>query len=516
MSANNTRKFVVGGALTLVVLAIVFMNYGSQVGQPENTLLARLDESAAPPSSAAPVSSATDSMSLTGRQLLDQFSAAFEEAAAIVNPSVVPIFSEATVSVSSPFGSPDDSLRQFFGDDFFRQFFGAAPGQQQQTVHALGSGVIVSSDGYILTNNHVTEGAQKLTVVLANEKNYPAKVIGSDPQTDLALLKVDADGLPAAVLGDSDSVKVGQWVLAIGNPFQLLHTTTAGIISAKGRSAVGLADYEDFIQTDAAINPGNSGGALADLDGKVIGINAAISSPTGSSVGLGFAIPINMAKSVMEKLRRDGRVIRGYLGVALQSLTPELSKALGIAATTQGALVGDVVTGGPADHAGFERGDVITEFDGTPVEKILDLRNQIANMRPGSKADAQVLRDGSQKTLHVTLGELPEKNENAGGDQSATPVPEKLGMATQTLTPELAQQLGYSGDHGALIVQIEPGSVAESAGLAQGDLIKQVNRTEIRTASELADRLSSLKSGETAALLVRRGPNTLFVALEMP
>jgi serine protease Do len=468
--------------------------------------------------SSAPLrlSSASTDVSPQARQFIDQFSAAFEQAAAKVNPSVVPIFSEETVTVQSSFGNPNDPLRQFFGDQFYQHYFGQAPGEQQRTVHALGSGVIASSDGYILTNNHVVQGAQKLTVVLPSGDRVSAQVIGADPQTDLALVKVDAEGLPAATLGDSDSVKVGEWVIAVGNPFQLLHTTTAGIISAEGRSSVGLADYEDFIQTDAAINPGNSGGALADLDGNVIGINAAISSPSGGSVGLGFAIPINMAKSVAEQLKAHGRVVRGYLGVVLQTLTPELAKALGIAETTKGVLVGDVAQGGPAAAAGFQRGDVITEFNGQPATDLVRLRSMVANLSPGTRVDAAVLRDGRETTLHVTLGEQPQQRAASANAQGGPPSPEQLGLAVQTLTPDIAQQLGYQGEAGAVVAQVEPGSVAESAGLRKGDLIEEVNRQPVRSAEDLVNRLRQAKSGDTVALLVRRGKDTFFVALQIP
>jgi serine protease Do len=277
-----------------------------------------------------------------GRELAGQLSEVFESASKKLSPSVVPIFSEAEVQVASPFGS-GDPFGQLFGDDFMRRFFGTPQGGQKRTVRGLGSGVIVSSDGYILTNNHVVHGADKLTVIVGDEKKYPAKVIGTDPQTDVALIKIDAKDLQAANLGNSDDVRVGQWVIAVGNPFQLLHTVTAGIISATGRSSVGLATYEDFMQTDASINPGNSGGALADLDGNVIGINTAISSPSGGSVGIGFAIPINMAKSVMEDLKSKGQVTRGYLAVIPQDIDDDLAKALKLK-DTEGALIGDVST----------------------------------------------------------------------------------------------------------------------------------------------------------------------------
>ena len=304
------------------------------------------------------------------RSVAEQLSEDFEAASEKVNPSVVPIFSKQVIVTQSPFTSPNDPFREFFGDDFFKRFFSTPGGEEKQTVHSLGSGVIVTKDGYILTNNHVVAGAQELTVVLSDNKKYTAKLVGTDPQTDVAVIKIDAKDLPAATLGNSEGVKVGQWVIAVGNPFQLMHTVTAGIISAKGRSRIGLADYEDFMQTDAAINPGNSGGALADLDGNVIAINSAINSPSGGNVGIGFAIPINMASQVMQALIAEGKVTRGYVGLLLQDLDEDLAKAMKLR-STEGALVGDVTAGGPGDKAGIQRGDVIIEMNGSKMEKQL-------------------------------------------------------------------------------------------------------------------------------------------------
>jgi serine protease Do len=452
-----------------------------------------------------------------GRKVLDQVSAAFEQAAATVNPSVVPIFSEAKVTVQSPFGQQGDQLRQFFGDQFFQRFFGDQGGGGQRTVRALGSGVIASADGYILTNNHVVENAEMLTVVLNDGTRKEAKVIGADPQTDLALIKIDAQNLPAATLGNSDDVKIGQWVIAVGNPFELLHTTTAGIISATGRQSVGITDYEDFIQTDAAINPGNSGGALADLDGRVIGINSAISTPTGGNVGLGFAIPVNMAKNVMQQLKEHGRVVRGYLGVVLQPLTPELEKALGIE-SVMGVLIGDVAAGSPAEQAGVQRGDVITELNGQQVTEVPQLRNLVAAMMPGSKVQLGIVRSGRKQTLQVTLGELPQASQasTTPGEQGGAPNPERLGIAVEDLTPELAQQLGVDQSQGAVVARVQSGSAAEEAGLQRGDIIEEVNRKKVESAQDLVNIVQALKSGETAAFTVRRGDNSFFVAIEIP
>ncbi len=451
-------------------------------------------------------------------RLGDEISAAFEAAAATVNPSVVPIFSESTVTVKNPLtGAEGDELRQFFGDQLFNRFFGPTLGPAHKTVHALGSGVIASPDGYILTNNHVVEGAQELTVVLPDGTRKRAKVVGTDPETDLALVKVDATDLPAATFGDSHDVKIGQWVIAVGNPFELLHTTTAGIVSAKGRSSVGIGAYEDFIQTDASINPGNSGGALADLHGRVIGINSEITTPSGGSVGLGFAIPIDLAKNVMEQLKAHGRVIRGYLGVTLQSLSPGLAKGLGMAPGVHGVLIADVEPGSPASRADLHRGDLITRFDGEPVRQLVQLRDLVAGRAPGTVVRLGILRDGTMLSVPVTLGEQPQQHQTSESmHHSAAPNPERLGLVVETLSSESAQQLGYQGEGGALVVQVRPGSPADNAGLQRDDLIKEVNRQPIHSAVELGDKLRNLKSGAPVALLVQRGSTTFFVAIRMP
>jgi serine protease Do len=457
-------------------------------------------------------------VSSEGRSIADQLSEAFESASEKVNPSIVPIFAQQVVETQNPFASPEDPFRDFFGDDFLKRFFGTPPEHEKQTVHSLGSGVIVSKDGYILTNNHVVDGAEKLTVVLADQKKYPAKLVGTDPQTDMAVIKVDAKDLTAATLGNSDEVKVGQWVIAVGNPFQLMHTVTAGIISAKGRSEMGLADYEDFIQTDAAINPGNSGGALADLDGNVIGINTAINSPSGGNVGIGFAIPINMASQVMGALISKGKVTRGYVGLLLQDLDEDLAKAMKLK-SSEGALVGDVTSGGPADKAGVKRGDVIIEMNGEKVKNSLQLRNAVAQTKPGTSVEFSLIREGRQMQVKILLGERPK--ELGAGRQTEEKQPkeqtyQKLGISAQTLTPDLADQLGYKNQEGVVIIDVAAGSPAEDAGLQQGDLIMEINQVKIRTVQDFKTALSRLKSGDSAALLVRRGENTFYVAIQIP
>jgi serine protease Do len=453
------------------------------------------------------------------RELADSLSQAFEEASAKVSPAVVPIFAEQIVEVSSPFGMPDDPFKDFFGEDFFKRFFGTPPEQEQKrTQRSLGSGVIVSSDGLILTNNHVVEKADKLSVVIGdNKKIYSAKVVGTDPLTDVAVIRIDAKNLPTATLGNSDEVKVGEWVIAVGNPFQLMHTVTAGIISAKGRSSVGLATYEDFMQTDASINPGNSGGALADLDGNVIGINTAIASPSGGSIGIGFAIPINMAKQVMNQLIAKGKVVRGYLGVTTQDIDEDLAKALKLK-QMEGALIGGVDPNGPADRAGIKPGDVILEFNGQKVANSTELRNLAAQTAPGTAVKITLVRDGQKMDVTATLAERPkEKQEKAPQTQPPQEsTSDKLGLSIQDLTPDIAQQLGYRNERGVIVADVASGSPAEDAGLQRGDLIQEVNKTPIRTVRDFERVISGLKSGDVAALLVRRGPTTSYMTLRIP
>ena len=462
---------------------------------------------------AATKSESTPAPGPEARQFADQLSTLFESASNTVGPSVVPIFAEQTADVAG-----SDQMQQFFGDEFFRRFFqapgGNAPGEGwHQKVRSVGSGVIVSSDGYILTNNHVVSNAEKLTVVLQDGKRLDAKIVGTDPQTDVAVVKVDAKDLPAAKLGNSDDTRVGQWVIAVGNPFQLLHSVTAGIISAKGRSSVGLAPYEDFIQTDASINPGNSGGALADLDGNVIGINTAISSPSGASAGIGFAIPIAMAKKVMDSLIAEGKVSRGYLALMPQDIDENLAKAIGTDAS--GALVGDVMAGGPAEKAGIERGDIITEFDGHPVKDATDLRRQVAEVSPNTKVDVKVLRDGRNRTIKVELGERPSQEEisqNAAPKQNDD-VEKGFGLGLSELTPDIARQLGYEKEKGALVASVAPGSPADEAGLRRGDLIQEVDHHRVDDVTASIHELKKVDTREPVLLLVRRGGTTFFSTL---
>jgi len=451
-----------------------------------------------------------------GHTLPDQFSQAFQQAATQVDPSVVAILSEQETPTAEWLSGPGDDRGGPFDEDTLRRFFQmpGIPQPRSRKTHGLGSGVIVSQDGTILTNEHVVRNASKLTVEV-NGQQHPARVLGTDPATDLAVIKIDAQDLPAASLGNSDDLRVGEWVIAVGNPLELRHSVTAGIVSATGRSSVGVAAYENFIQTDASINPGNSGGALADLDGRVVGINTAIASPNGGSIGIGFAIPINMARKVMDELVDHGRIARGYLGLLPQDLDEDLAGALGIEGT-HGALVGDVTADGPAEGAGVRRGDVVVSVDDQPIADATQLRNVIAGSRHGAQVRLGVVRDGARQVLRVGLEERPDVAEartvTPGREEAPT---HKLGLSVQPLTEDLARRLGYENAHGVLVAGTEPGGPAEEAGIAGGDLIMTVGKTEIRSVDELRRALAELRHESNVAVLVRRGERTHYVAVHM-
>jgi len=448
-----------------------------------------------------------------GLESLRQSGQAFRSVAKKVSPAVVLIKVEKAESDQSmefsPFNGP-------LGDDFFRRFFGQPP-QQFQNPHqkqqkrrsvGQGSGFIVSADGYIITNNHVVGDADKVQVQMQDGREYTAKIIGADPPSDLAVIKIDKSDLPALKLGDSDSLEVGDWVLAVGNPFGLSHTLTAGIVSAKGRSGIGLNDYENFIQTDAAINPGNSGGPLVNLDGDVVGINTAIFSRSGGYMGIGFAIPVNMAKQIFDQLVEHGQVTRGRLGVYIQDLTKDLADSFGLK-ENDGVLVSDVIKDSPAEEAGLQRGDIVQEMDGKKIDKVTDFRNRVAMTAPGTKISLTILRDGKNKKLPVTIGKL-EKDEQ-GQATSEGDIP-KLGLALQPLTPQLAEQLGYTGEEGVLVAAVEPGSLAAEAGIQQGDLIQEINRKPARNPAEARSLLQKTDNGNILILL-RHGEATRYLVL---
>jgi serine protease Do len=397
-----------------------------------------------------------------------------------------------------------------FGD-LFRRYFKEVPrAPREYRQEGAGSGVIISADGYILTNNHVVEGAEELTVTLADQQEYDAKVIGRDAKTDLAVVKIaPRKPLPVASLGDSEALQVGDWVLAIGNPFGLDHTVTAGIVSAKGR-VIGAGPYDDFIQTDASINPGNSGGPLFNMQGEVVGINTAI-LPYGR--GIGFAIPVNTAKPLIPQLIAKGSVTRGFLGVQIQAINDELAKALELSGK-KGALVTDVFADGPAAKAGIERGDVIVAFNGQEVETMRELPGMVAGTPVGEKATVTVLRNGKQRQFHVTIAKLPAK-QTAAAETPEHPTESTWGLELQDITPQIAQRLGLHLDHGVLVAGVEPGSPAAEAGLKRGDVLLEVNRQEVASVKEVSDLLASTSTGKnnTILLLVKRNQGSLYVAL---
>jgi len=402
-----------------------------------------------------------------------------------------------------PQGGPADPFEQF------RRFFGQIPHEYKQ--HGLGSGVIISPDGYILTNNHVVGSADEIHVTLMDKREFTAKVVGKDPKTDLALIKIDTKGdkLPAANLGDSDQLQVGDWVVAIGNPFGFNLTVTAGIVSAKGRILGG--NYDDFIQTDASINPGNSGGPLFDVDGRVVGINTAIYSRTGTSAGIGFAIPVTLARHIVDQLKSTGRVVRGWLGVEIQEVTADLAQSFGLA-KPEGALVASVDKSGPAAKGGIERGDVILTFDGKPVVDEHSLPVLVADTPIGKKVQVDIIRNGKAQKLEVSVGELKEANvqtakaEEAGGS---------WGMQVGDLTPEIANQFHIQADKGVVIRRVAPDSPAADAGLMAGDVVLEINHEKIGSADEFMSKAKSAKqTKKPALLLVQRGGATLYTVIK--
>jgi Do/DeqQ family serine protease len=403
-----------------------------------------------------------------------------------VAPGVVKIVvtsKASNVNMPPGFGPDDPFWRFFFGQPGANQMPNRRSSPPRQ--YGLGSGVIVTKDGYILTNNHVVDGAQEVKVTLQDGREFTAKVVGRDPKSDIAVVKIDAKDLPVVSMADSDKVQVGDLVLAIGNPFGVGQTVTTGIVSATGRGNLGIEDYEDFIQTDAAINPGNSGGALVDVEGRLIGINTAIYSRSGGNQGIGFAIPSDLARNVMSSLISEGKVERGYLGIMIQDVTPGLAKEFKLKGST-GALVGDIVPKGPADKAGFKDGDVVVEFNGKKVSDSRRLRLDASALRPGTTVPVKVLRDGSSRMLEVTMGQQPgteQLAQNSSQDNSDNGT--LNGVAVADLDPQAREQLKLPDSlKGVVITEVQPDSPAADAGLKQGDVIQEINRHPVKTAEE--------------------------------
>ncbi len=457
---------------------------------------------------------AKSSISSKSIERLSELSEALSEVASVATPSVVNI---ATTRVIK---SREETPFDFFDDPFFRRFFGDQfphpniPRERKE--QSLGSGVIVSEDGYIVTNNHVIEKAEEIKVLLSNKRDYKAKLVGADPKTDIAVIKIEAKGLTALSWGDSDKLKVGEVVFAIGNPFGLNQTVTMGVISAVGRANVGIADYEDFIQTDAAINPGNSGGALLNAKGELVGINTAILSRTGGYQGIGFAVPSNMAKQVMDSLIKHKKVIRGWLGVSIQEVTSDLAEEFGVK-ELKGALVSGVVKGSPADKAGIKQGDVILQYNGKIVEDTGHLRNMVSQTAIGSKVKIRLLRKRQEIEVEAVIAELPKKMADAGPFEEQESVEESTalaGITVRELTPELARNFGINeSEKGVVIVRVSQSSRAFEAGLRAGDIILQVNQKDITTIEDYKKAVSGIKSKDRILLLIRRKGSDLFVTI---
>jgi len=427
-------------------------------------------------------------------------STAFEKVADMTTPSVVNVSStrKARRGPGGPKGDPFfDQFREFFGDDLSDRFGQPGMGPDSAPQQGLGTGVIIDSSGHILTNNHVVGDADEVTVRLHDDRTFKATVVGKDDRSDLAVIKIKAPNLVPAVLGDSDTLKIGQWVVASGNPFGLDNTITAGIVSAKGRSIMGGSQYEDFIQTDAAINPGNSGGPLIDLDGKVVGINTAIFSRSGGYMGIGFAIPINMARKVMESLIATGKVVRGWLGIGIQNLNEDLATSFGYGGT-EGALVGHIEPNGPAAKASLRQGDIIVSLDGERMKNINQLRNRVAGIKPGTKVELDVWRDGKSIKSSLVIGQLPTTLPGLDEEEDSDETPAiDIGITVETLTPDLARRLKSSRTSGVVVAKVRPGGLASRAGVAPSDVIISINGKPVGDVSEFrsAMRGVDLKKG---------------------
>ena len=433
-------------------------------------------------------------------------SGSFSELVKKASPSVVNISAEKVIKgvpfhFQTPFG-PNGPFQDFF-ERFFKE---QMPGKFKQK--SLGSGFIIDKEGYILTNNHVVESTEDIKVTLFDDREYKGHIVGRDPKTDLALIKISPDnGLKPLPFGDSEELQVGDWVVAIGNPFGLGNSVTAGIVSAKYRQ-IGAGPYDDFIQTDAPINPGNSGGPLLNTQGEVVGINTAIFTRSGGSIGIGFAIPVNMAKDLLPQLK-EGKVIRGWLGVMIQAVTPELKEKLDLK-DEKGALVADVTKGGPADKAGIQRGDVIVSFDGREIKEMNELPYLVASTPVGKRVKVEVIRKGERKTFDVKVGKLE-------GEEGKPAVSEaqNLGMNVQEITPDLAARMGLSETEGLVVVHVEPDSSGAEAGIRTGDIILEIDQEPAEDIEEFNRKTQDYKPGETILFLVKRGEQTLFLTLKV-
>jgi serine protease Do len=460
---------------------------------------------------------AKSSLSSKSIEILTQLSDAQSEVAAVATPSVVNISTTRMVKLR------EEGQLDLFDDPFFRRFFGnqlphpSIPKEHKE--QSLGSGVIVSDDGYIVTNNHVIEKAQEIKVLLSNKRDYKARIIGADPKTDIAVIKIDAKGLSPLLWGDSNRLKVGEIVFAIGNPFGLNQTVTMGVIGAVGRANVGIADYEDFIQTDAAINPGNSGGALVNVRGELIGINTAILSRSGGYQGIGFAVPSSMARQVMDSLVKYKKVVRGWLGVSIQEVTSDLAEEFGVK-DLKGALVSGVVKGSPAAKAGIKQGDVILQYNGKVVEDTGHLRNMVSQTPIGTTVKVKLQRAKSEIHVDVVIVELPKKvADNSSGEDELKDNSEEAssalsGLSVRELTADLKRRYGFDAkEKGLVVVKVDPNSKIFEAGIRLNDIILQINQKDVATLEDYKKAASLLKKKERLLLLIRRKGQDLFVTV---
>ena len=427
--------------------------------------------------------------------------------AAIAKKTMPIVVNISTTTQRGARAGSNDPLEEFFG-----RFFGEAP-SRENSPRSLGSGILISKDGEILTNFHVVRSADAIRVKLADQTEYDARLVGKDDRTDLALIKIRKSGgnLPFARLGSSSQLEVGDWVMAIGNPFGLEHTVTAGIVSAKGR-VIGAGPYDNFIQTDASINPGNSGGPLINALGEVVGVNSAIFSQGGGNIGIGFAIPIDLAKKVADQLRKHGRVIRGWLGIRAQDVTPQTAASLGVPRPGgEMAVVTEVAENSPAAEAGIKAGDLIVELNGKPVPKSHELPSLIADTPPNQKVTLKIIHENKEQTLTVKIGELPDDNDASQQFEARDP---EIGLRVQRITPEAARRLGLISTKGVLVVEVQPGSPADQVGLQPADVIREVNQRPVNNVKDFERVARQGRHGDRILLLVQRGDNAVFFALK--
>jgi serine protease Do len=429
----------------------------------------------------------------------------FAELIKKLKPSVVNISTTNKIKRrSSPFFSPFDQGHPF--EEYFKKFFDAPEREFKQK--GLGSGFIISEDGYVVTNYHVVDKADDIEVILEDGEKYEAKVIGKDPKTDLALLKIETENsLPFVEFGNSDNSEIGDWVIAIGNPFGLGHTVTAGIISAKGR-ILGIGNYDDFIQTDAPINPGNSGGPLFNLKGEVVGVNTAI---LARGQGLGFSIPVNLTKHIIEQIKDSGKVVRGWLGISIQKVTAEIADVIG-AEEGEGVLVADLIDGSPAEKGGLNRGDIILEFNGEKIKEVSDLTGKVALTAPGEVAKLKIIREKKARDLNITIGEFPEDEKITKKKEEPK---QKFGLAVIDISPQIANRFDLTSTEGVIVSSVLPGSAASEAGFRRGDIIIEINKEQIKNVEQYNNLLDKIGKGKSALFLVKRGDNTIYLGLKI-